>query len=70
MNKGSGNQDTGTEMLTEEKHLRRDLHPLDLLCNDWEATSSDRRSEHNDCIDVNLMRVLAFGFSLTHCSHV
>jgi hypothetical protein len=58
MNESSSNQDTGTEMLAEEEHFRRDLHPLDLLCDDWETTSSDRSSEYNDYARVSLLNTV------------
>jgi hypothetical protein len=53
MDESSGNEDTGTEMLAEEENLRWDLHPLDLLCYDWEATATDRGKENNDFVVVS-----------------
>lgn len=41
MDESSGDQNTSTEVLAEEEELRWDLHPLDLLCHDWETTSTD-----------------------------
>ena len=47
MDEGSSNQDTSTEVLAEEEDFRRDLHPLDLIGDDREATASDGGEEHN-----------------------
>lgn len=53
----SRNQDTGTKVLAEEEHLGRNLHPLDLLRNNWKSTSSDGCSEHNDYEKIRLSRI-------------
>jgi hypothetical protein len=41
MDKGGCNQDTGTEVLTEEENLGGNLHPLDLRSNNGETTATD-----------------------------
>lgn len=48
MDKGSGYQDTGTKVFAEEEYFRRNLHPLDFLCDDWKPASSNGRKEYND----------------------
>jgi hypothetical protein len=48
MNKGCGDQNTSTEMFTEKENLRVDLHPLDLLCNDWKSTTSNGCEEDDN----------------------
>lgn len=48
MDKCSSNEDTGAKVLAKEEGLRWDVHPLDLLSHDWEATSYDAGKEHND----------------------
>ena len=48
-----GDQDTSTEVLAEEEHLRWNLHPFDLLSNDRKATATDGCEEHNDCCRVS-----------------
>ena len=53
MNEGSSNQDTGTKVLAEEEDLGRNLHPLDLLRNHWEAGAEDGGNEHNDYQDIS-----------------
>jgi hypothetical protein len=57
MYKGSSDQNASTEMFAEEEYRWRNLHPLDLLCNNWKPTSSDGRSEHNDCPKIRLRRI-------------
>ena len=49
MDKSSGDQNTGTEMLAEEEDLGWDVHPLDLLRYYRETTSSDTGRENDDC---------------------
>lgn len=49
MDKSSGDQDTGTEVLAKEEHLGRNVHPLDLLRYDRKASSSDTGCKHDDC---------------------
>jgi hypothetical protein len=41
MDECCGDEDASTEMLAEEEHLWRNLHPLDLLGYDWETTATD-----------------------------
>jgi hypothetical protein len=41
MNESSGNQDTGTKVLAEEKYGRWDLHPFDLLRYYWKSGAED-----------------------------
>ena len=48
MDKGCCDQNTSTEMFTEEENLGVNLHPLDLLGNDWETTASDGSEEDDD----------------------
>ena len=53
MDKGSGNQDTGTKVLAEEEDWGWDLHPLDLLCHDWEtSTEGGGKEDDEDCSHV------------------
>jgi hypothetical protein len=53
MDESSSNENTSTEMLAEEEDLWWDLHPLDLLCNDGKATTTNGRKEHDDCPNVS-----------------
>jgi hypothetical protein len=53
MDESSSNENTSTEMLAKEEDLWWDLHPLDLLCNDRKATTTNGRKEYNDCPDVS-----------------
>lgn len=57
MNKGSSDQNACAEMLAEEKHRGRNLHPLHLLGDNWESASSDGCSEHNDYTKIRILRI-------------
>lgn len=53
MDKSSCNKDTGTEMFAEEEDLWGNLHPLDLLSDNRETTSSDGSEEHDDLKSIS-----------------
>lgn len=48
MDESSGDQDTGTKVLTEEEDLWRDIHPLNFLGHYWETASSDTGDEDDN----------------------
>lgn len=45
MNESCCDQNTSTEMLAEEKHLRRNLHPADPLGHHWKSCSEDAEAQ-------------------------
>jgi hypothetical protein len=48
MDERRSDQNTSTEVFAEEENLRRDLHPLDLLCDNWKSSTSDGGGENDD----------------------
>ena len=64
MDKRRSDKNTSTEMFAEEENLRWDLHPFDLLCDNWKSSTSNGGGEDDDC--ANIRKEIASNYVGTH----
>jgi hypothetical protein len=68
MDESSSDKNTSTKVLAEEEDLRWDLHPSDLLCDDWK-TATTNRGEEDDEHCGHMQRKVVLGAILVTPTH-